>query len=951
MRCGTCLSLLVVVAGVGAEPAKPPFYADKANLLHYLDAEGKPVPIKTAADWSKRREHVLANMQLVMGPLPDADRRVPLDLNVEGEEVLGKVVRKKITFAVERDDRVTAYLLVPKGLKGKAPAMLCLHQTTRIGKGEPAGVGGLKNLQYALELAERGYVTLAPDYPNFGDYKVDAYAQGYASATMKGIWNHMCAVDLLQSLPEVDKERLGVIGHSLGGHNSLFVAAFDPRLKVIVTSCGFNAFPKYMKGNLVGWSHKGYMPRIMSDYQADAKKMPFDFTEILGVLAPRAVFINAPLRDDNFEVSGVRDCMTAAKPVYQLHDAADNLEATYPDAAHDFPPETRLGAYAFIDRHLWPRFEFTRLIAHWAEYGDDDYLKFVEDAKPDVCQLGFYGGHFYSLVHTPEYKGYPAHFPVQGLKECGSWFEKRNQAVHERGAKVVGHFNVTFLVGEPGTPHTGLPPKREEGNNGGPRGFFKFYRDLWDEKELGPKPVADPLMLLARNADGTPMASKQYSIGGMREYTACLNNPHWRAVLKAWAKRGIERGVDGYMINYFYRHNCACEHCQKGFRDYLTERFTPQELKERFEISDIKAHQFKEIVGWHDPKESTPLKREMLRWSQISCKEAFDDVFVRYARSLKPGLLLGQWNHLGDFNQINGDERCLLPGDRWGRDEDYLWYSTGAAACFTDLKEGVLGEGTLQARYIRSAFDNKPYTLGKYESTRIRVAIAELAANGGAPMGFYTNFKNAEARAEIVRYYRFLEKNDALYRGNRSHAEVLLLFPRNMVHAGKLDGIEQFKKVGMQLLNDHDLFDVLPDDSGNLEMPRPYLRLIHPSDVRGPSAKRLSTFTAPKTVRVSASRPAAGGEIDLHFVNYNREEPKEKRSPGTGIKDEKPIAADGVTADLVLPSGAKVARVLLATPEAPEWVEVKHDVKDGRVTFAVPKFLVYAVARVQLAKE
>ena len=84
--------------------------------------------------------------------------------------------------------------------KAKLPAMLCLHQTVKIGKGEPAGVGGAREPAYALELAERGYVTLAPDYPNFGDYKIDLYAKGYASATMKGIWNHMRAVDLLQSL-------------------------------------------------------------------------------------------------------------------------------------------------------------------------------------------------------------------------------------------------------------------------------------------------------------------------------------------------------------------------------------------------------------------------------------------------------------------------------------------------------------------------------------------------------------------------------------------------------------------------------------------------------------------------------------------------------------------------------------------------------------------------------
>ncbi len=581
------------------------------------------------------------------------------------------------------------------------------------------------------------------------------------------------------------------------------------------------------------------------------------------------------------------------------------------------------------------RVEFTRLIAHWAEYADDDYLKFVEDAKPDVCQIGFYGGHFYSLAHTKEYKGYPAHFPVQGLKECGKWFEDRNAAIHKRGAKVVGHFNVTFLVGEP------------DGKNG-PEGFFKFYRELWDEKELGPKPVKDPLDLIAKNADGTPMASKQYSIGQMREFTACLSNPHWRTVLKAWAKRAIDRGCDGLIANYFYRHTCLCEHCVKGFRDYLGTRFKSEELKDKFGIADLKAHKFTEIVGWHNPKDSTPFRREQLRWSQIMCKEAFDEVFVKYAKGLKPGFIVGQWNHLGDFGQISGDERCMLPSDKWGKDEDYLWYSTGGAACFTDLANGFLGEGTLQARYIRGAFDDKPYTLGKYESTRIRVAIAELAANGGAPMGFYTRFKDPEARKEIVRYYSFLAKYDDLYRANRPHAEVLLLFPRKDVHNGKVEAVDSFKKVGKEMLDLHILFDVRADDDiAAREM------FVYP--VVNPALPVLlhmqgkSKFDAPKTVRVSASVPAKGGEVTLHFVNYNRTEPKEPKSPGGGIKDEKPIAAEGVKADFVLPKDAKVKKVLFATPEGEEQ-ELKFEAKDGRVKFDVPKFLVYAIARVQLDK-
>jgi hypothetical protein len=66
------------------------------------------------------------------------------------------------------------------------------------------------------------------------------------------------------------------------------------------------------------------------------------------------VFVGAPLKDTNSEVGGVRDCVAAARPVFKLLDAADNLEVVYPDAEHDFPPEVRARAYAFLDRRLKP---------------------------------------------------------------------------------------------------------------------------------------------------------------------------------------------------------------------------------------------------------------------------------------------------------------------------------------------------------------------------------------------------------------------------------------------------------------------------------------------------------------------------------------------------------------------------------------------------------------------
>jgi hypothetical protein len=85
--------------------------------------------------------------------------------------------------------------------------MLCLHQTIKMGKDEPVGLEGNANLHYAKELAERGYVSIVPDYPYLGENAVDPYQNGYVSCTMKGIENHMRAVDVLQSLSEVDPTR------------------------------------------------------------------------------------------------------------------------------------------------------------------------------------------------------------------------------------------------------------------------------------------------------------------------------------------------------------------------------------------------------------------------------------------------------------------------------------------------------------------------------------------------------------------------------------------------------------------------------------------------------------------------------------------------------------------------------------------------------------------------
>lgn len=329
------------------------------RLLVYRGSRGEPEPVTSVADWLRRRRDIVQGMEAVMGRLPGPEKRCPLEVKVEEEVDCGRYVRRLITYASEPGSRVPAYLLIPRSAlapgAAPVPAVLCLHGTDNVvGHGVVVGLGGKANRQYASELAERGYVTLAPNYPLLAKYQPDIKRLGWESGTLKAVWDNIRGLDLLESLPFVKPGAFGTIGHSLGGHNSVYTAVFDDRIRVVVSSCGLDSFLDYYGGvekvwqPEKGWTQTRYMPRLAS-YRNRLDQIPFDFHELIGALAPRHVLIIAPKHDSNFRYESVDRIIAAARPVYQLYGQPARLRVEHPDCDHDFPQAMRELAYELFD--------------------------------------------------------------------------------------------------------------------------------------------------------------------------------------------------------------------------------------------------------------------------------------------------------------------------------------------------------------------------------------------------------------------------------------------------------------------------------------------------------------------------------------------------------------------------------------------------------------------------
>lgn len=333
------------------------------DLLVYTATDGRSLPVRSPAAWEARRSAILQAMQSIMGRLPAANTKCPLDVAVEAEEDLPTFTRRKLSYQILPGARVPAYLLIPKSAQApgkRLPGMLTLHQTHAEGQRVVVGLGKSPDDEYGVELAARGYVCLAPPYPMLANYWPEVHKLGFESGTLLAIWINIRGLDLLASLPFVQTNGFGSIGHSLGGHNGLYTAVFDPRIVAVVSSCGFDSYRDYYDGDPVnwqkerGWCQTRYMPKLAA-FQGRLAELPFDFPEVLAAIAPRPIFVNAPLGDSNFRWRSVDRVVKLANQVYGLFSNAAPIAVKHPDSPHRFPPEVREQAYAFLDQALKPR--------------------------------------------------------------------------------------------------------------------------------------------------------------------------------------------------------------------------------------------------------------------------------------------------------------------------------------------------------------------------------------------------------------------------------------------------------------------------------------------------------------------------------------------------------------------------------------------------------------------
>jgi dienelactone hydrolase len=324
---------------------------------------------QSISEWRAWQAALREKIEELAGLLPPPEACDLNARNVESSEMAdGTVIREKVIYQSEPDVWVPAWLLRPKEARGRLPAVLAVHGHGGYwGKDQVAGVTDHYeqvaqnverfNYDYGLQYARRGYVVLCPDARVFGERAAGYWAPdspdvhhapchfagtkaallGYSLLALT-VWDDRRGIDYLQSRADVAGDRIGVVGLSLGGTRTTFIAALDDRVAAAVISGYSNTYYRYalQRGFCGGQFVHGLLRWA-------------ELPDVMALIAPRPLLIEAGLQDKGFPIEGSREAHQTLERAYALHDAGDRLWRDEFDAGHQW--SGRL-AYDFMERYL-----------------------------------------------------------------------------------------------------------------------------------------------------------------------------------------------------------------------------------------------------------------------------------------------------------------------------------------------------------------------------------------------------------------------------------------------------------------------------------------------------------------------------------------------------------------------------------------------------------------------
>jgi dienelactone hydrolase len=325
--------------------------------------------VKTADDWQRHRRQLKQRYLDLIRDNQKPAQRPSLDLQVHEDKVIDNAYhRLLISYNVEADERAHAYLGLPLGAKGKLPAVVALHGTYPQGIRQEAGLEPnqkkLYDNAYLDQMCRRGYVVIAPEHfvsghriPPEGPYETKRFYEKHPEWTAVGkfTYEHSIAIDVLETRDDVDRANIGAMGHSLGGHGTFFLAAYDDRIKAAVSNCGAGSL-RHNSG-VEHWARDHwyiYLKHIRPQLLA-GQLPPIDMHEIISLIAPRA-YLDVSALNDGDPLMQRQHVLMLLKiaDVYQLVGKPENFAFFVHGRGHGVPHESRELIYGFLDAQLKP---------------------------------------------------------------------------------------------------------------------------------------------------------------------------------------------------------------------------------------------------------------------------------------------------------------------------------------------------------------------------------------------------------------------------------------------------------------------------------------------------------------------------------------------------------------------------------------------------------------------